>query len=83
VVNFDTGLAQGRNAPPKRNLIKKNFIKLMAPAIKLFRVRDRLPTVCVFGLGDLKLITPVQEDLRPLAEEKQAIRMNIGMVTRA
>jgi glycosyltransferase involved in cell wall biosynthesis len=62
IIIDDTGLAQERNAAPKRDLIKKNFIKLMATAVKLFRVGDRLPTVCIFGPGDLKLITPIQED---------------------
>jgi glycosyltransferase involved in cell wall biosynthesis len=62
VVKFDAALAQEPNAAPKRDLIKNKFIKLITTAVKLFRVSDRLPTVCIFGRGDLKLITPVQED---------------------
>ena len=62
MVKFDAGLAQEHNAAPKRDLIKKTLIKLKTAAVKLFRVSDRLPTVCIFGRGDLKLITPVQED---------------------
>ncbi len=62
MVKFDAGLAQEHNAALKRDLIKKNLIRLMATAVKLFRVSDRLPTVCIFGRDDLKLITPVQED---------------------
>ena len=62
VVTFDGGLKKECNAAPKPDLIKRNFIKLMATAVKLFRVRDRLPTVCIFGRDDLKLITPIQED---------------------
>ena len=62
VVTFHGGLTKEWDAAPKRDLIKKSFIKLMATAVKLFRVSDRLPTVCIFGRDDLKLITPIQED---------------------
>jgi O-antigen biosynthesis protein len=62
VVTFDGGLTKEWNAAPKRDLIKKSFIKLMATAVKLFRVSERLPTVCIFGRDDLKLIAPMQED---------------------
>jgi hypothetical protein len=49
------------NAAPKRAFIKK-LVKLTTVAIKIFKVSDKLPTICVFGHGDLKLITPIQED---------------------
>ncbi len=62
VVTFDGSLKKECNAAPKRDLIKKNFIKLMGTAVKLFRVGDRLPTVCIFDCDDLNLITPTQED---------------------
>ena len=50
------------NKASKRDLISKKLIKLIIHAVELFRVRDKLPTVCVFGRDDVKLATPVQED---------------------
>jgi glycosyltransferase involved in cell wall biosynthesis len=61
VAAFNGSPKQDGNAAPMRVLIKK-LIKLMTVAIKIFKVSDKLPTICVFGRDDLKLITPVQED---------------------
>ena len=43
------------------NSIIQKF-KLTTGPIKLFKGRDKLPTVCVFGQRRLKFVTPIQED---------------------
>ena len=55
------------NTAQKRVLIKEKLVKLITIAIKLFKVSDKLPTICVLGYDDLKLVTPIQED----CEEKR------------
>ena len=50
------------NTVRKRVLVKKKLIKLMTNGLNLFKVREKLPTICVFGHDDLKLITPIEED---------------------
>ncbi len=67
VVAFDGSPRKDGNTAPKRALIKKKLIKLMTIVIKLFKVSDKLPTICIFGRDDLKLVTPIQEDY----EEKE------------
>jgi len=62
VVAFDDSPRKDGNTAPKRALVKKKLIKLMTIAIKLFKVSDKLPTICAFGHDDLKLVTPIQED---------------------
>ncbi len=62
IVAFDDNLRNGGNRALKRALIKKKLIELMTIAIKLFKVSDKLPTICVFGHDDLKMVTPIQED---------------------
>ena len=62
VVTSDCGQKKEGKTALMRALIKKTLIKPTASAIKLFQVRDKLPTICVFGHDDLKLITPIQED---------------------
>jgi glycosyltransferase involved in cell wall biosynthesis len=62
VVAFDNSPRKDGNTAPTRALVKKTFIKLMTIAIKLFKVSDKLPTICAFGHDDLKLVTPIQED---------------------
>ena len=62
VVTFDCGQKKEGNTSLMRALIKKTLIKPTATAIKLFKVNDKLPTICVFGHDDLKLFTPIQED---------------------
>jgi hypothetical protein len=62
IVTFDCRPKKEGNTAFMRAFIQKIFIKLKAIAIKLFKVSDKLPTICVFGHDDLKLITPIQED---------------------
>ena len=37
------------NTAQKRVLIKEKLVKLITTAIKLFKVSDKLPTICVLG----------------------------------
>ena len=62
VIAFDSSPKKDGNTASKGAFIKKKFIKLMTFAIKLFKVSDKLPTICIFGRDDLKLVTPIQED---------------------
>jgi hypothetical protein len=62
VVTFESKRTKESHTAFVRALIKKTLIKPTATAIKLFKVRDKLPTICVFGHDDLKLITPIHED---------------------
>ena len=62
VVTFDCNQKKESKTALMRALIKTTLIKPTATAIKLFQGRDKLPTICVFGHDDLKLITPIQED---------------------
>ncbi len=42
---------------------QERLIKLMTAAAKLFGVKSgKLPTICIFGREDLKLVTPIHED---------------------
>ena len=63
VITFDSNLRKNLNITHKRDFIKTKLTKLIAIATKFFNVRDKLPTICVFGRDDpFKLVTPVQED---------------------
>jgi glycosyltransferase involved in cell wall biosynthesis len=61
VAAFNGSPKKDGNAASMRVLMEK-LIKLMTVAIKIFKVSDKLPTICVFGCDDLKLVTPIQED---------------------
>jgi hypothetical protein len=61
-VTFEYNHKKEGNRALMRALIKKILIKPTAIATKLFKVSDKLPTLCVFGHDGLKLITPMQED---------------------
>ena len=62
VVAFHGSPRKDGDTAKKRGPIKKQLIKLMTTAIKLFKVNEKLPTICVFGCDNLKLFTPVHED---------------------
>jgi glycosyltransferase involved in cell wall biosynthesis len=62
VIAFDGSLAKFASTAPKCSSAKRKLLKLMRIPIKLFEVRDKLPTICVIGRNDLRLVTPIQED---------------------
>jgi glycosyltransferase involved in cell wall biosynthesis len=62
VVAFIGSPQKDGNTAQKRVLIKKKLIKLMTIGMKLFKVREKLPIICIFGHDDLKLVTPIWED---------------------
>ena len=63
VITFGSNLRKNPDITHKRDLIKTKLTKLIAIAVKFFKARDKLPTICLFGLDDsFKLVTPVQED---------------------
>jgi glycosyltransferase involved in cell wall biosynthesis len=62
VVAFNGRPQKDGNTAQKRILIKKKLIKLMTNGMKSFKVREKLPIICIFGHDDLKLITPIWED---------------------
>jgi len=71
VVTFDCNQKKESKTALMRTLIKTTLIKPTATAIKLFQGRDKLPTICVFGHDDLKLITPIQEDYEVSSDTKK------------
>ncbi len=62
VLRFNGILKNKGKVASKRALIKKKLIELMTIAIKLFKVSDKLPTICIFGADNLNLVTPANED---------------------
>jgi hypothetical protein len=62
VIAFEGSPRKDWNIVTKRAFIKKKLIELLTIVIKLFKVDDKLPTICVLGLDDLKLVTPIKED---------------------
>jgi glycosyltransferase involved in cell wall biosynthesis len=62
VIAFDGSLPRFVSTAPKRSLVKRKLMELMTIPIKLFEVKDKLPTICIIGRNDLKLVTPVKED---------------------
>ncbi len=62
-VAFTGNTRKNLNAGLKRLFIKEKLIKLVPLVIKLFRARsEKLPTLCIFGRDDVKLVTPIGED---------------------
>jgi glycosyltransferase involved in cell wall biosynthesis len=63
VITFGGGLTRDHKYVLKRDFIKKRLVDLITIAVKAFKGRDTLPTICVLGRDDsFKLLTPVQED---------------------
>ena len=63
VIALDSGLRRDHKYALKRDFIKKRLFELITIAVKAFKGRDKLPTICVLGRDDsFKLLTPVQED---------------------
>ncbi len=62
VLRFNGILKNKGKVASKRALVKKKLIELMTIAIKLFKVSDKLPTICIFGADNLNLVTPTNED---------------------
>jgi len=62
VIAFEGSPRKDWNIGTKRVFIKKKLFKLLTLVIKLFKANDKLPTICVLGRDDLKLVTPIQED---------------------
>jgi glycosyltransferase involved in cell wall biosynthesis len=61
IIAYNGSLQKCDNGVSKRSLVKRKVTELMRIPIKLFEVRDKLPTICVIGCDHLKLVTPVQE----------------------
>jgi len=62
IIAFENSRRKTWNTDTKRVFIKETLIKLMTIVIKLFKINDKLPTICVLGRDELKLFTPIQED---------------------
>ena len=63
VITFDGGLRTDHPTVLKRDFIKRRLNELITIAVTFFKVREKLPTICIFGRDDsFKLVTPEQED---------------------
>jgi glycosyltransferase involved in cell wall biosynthesis len=63
VITFDDSLRRDHHTALKPDFIKKRLVELITIAVKFFKRREKLPTICIFGRNDsFKLLTPVEED---------------------
>ncbi len=62
VATFESNLRKDCCMFPKQSPVTEKLIKLVTTAIRRFKGSDKLPTLCVFGRDNLKLVTPTQED---------------------
>jgi O-antigen biosynthesis protein len=62
VIAFSGDPGKGGDTPLRRGLIKRELINLRMIAANVFRSRDKLPTISVFGSRSFHLATPFAED---------------------
>jgi glycosyltransferase involved in cell wall biosynthesis len=62
VVTFNDGPIKDNNTVPRHVRIKRKLVELIAVATKMFKHGSRLPIICVFGHGNLELVTPAREE---------------------
>jgi len=62
VVAFTGVAGEECRTSPSRSFIRKELIKFVNAAINVFKSRDKLPTISVFGCNNFQLVTPISED---------------------
>lgn len=57
------GPAVGAQRPPRRTVLKKEFLRLISRGAKILNGKgEKLPVVCIFGHEDFQLVTPAMEE---------------------